>query len=74
MGPGYKKCPLGPEFCIWLLCCVSSSKFQRCLADPQGVVVYSLRTCSCVSGGAGDRRQSYLTGDGCDENGHLLYR
>ena len=60
LSPGCQGCPLCPDFCIWLPCHVSCSTFQRCLAEPSGMIVCGLRTCACC-GGAGDRRQKSLT-------------
>ena len=48
---GYSLCP---DFHVWLPCHVSYSMFQRCLAEPSGVIICLLRTYDCL-GGAGDK-------------------
>ena len=58
---GCQWCLLCPDFHIWLPCCVSCGMFQRCLAEPLGIIVCDMRTCACCSGCAGDRRWKSLT-------------
>ena len=69
---GWQGCPLCHDFHIWLPCYVSCCMFQKCLAEPSGMIVCSLRICACCSGSAGYRRQSYLPGDGCDQHVGLV--
>ena len=49
------------DFHIWSPWHVICDGFQKSLADPSGVIVCSLGTCACCSGGAGYRRQKSLT-------------
>ena len=53
---GWQECPLCQAFYIGLPCYVSCATFQKCLAEPSGVIACDLGTCACCSGGAGYRR------------------
>ena len=66
---GWQKHPLCHDFCIWLQCHVFCGAFQKCLAEPSGVIVCGLRTCVYVAVVVqAVASESHLPGSGCDKH------